>query len=205
MPIPLQSYQAARGKMDTGDLILFDGKGQVSSVIKHLTRSRWSHVGMVYRIPSHDLVLLWESTSLSNLKDITTGVARRGVQLVPLRERVRTYPGKVGWRKLNVPRTGPAMTALNSLRLEVSGRNYEESMIELIKAAYDGSFGRNVEDLSSLFCSELVAEAYQRMRLLDGTLPSNEYTPKDFSTETAMVDGALLQGTLDDEVLIAVH
>jgi hypothetical protein len=41
--------------------------------------------------------------------------------------------------------------------------------------------GINKEDLSSLFCSELVAEAYQKMGLLTEQLPSNEYIPKDFS------------------------
>ena len=58
--------------------------------------------------------------------------------------------------------------------------------MELIKAAYDGWLGENQEDLSSLFCSELVAESYQRMGLLSSAssaLPSNEFTPKDFSSD----------------------
>jgi hypothetical protein len=40
--------------------------------------------------------------------------------------------------------------------------------------------------LSSLFCSELVAEVYQKMGLLTEKLPSNEYIPKDFSTEKSL-------------------
>jgi hypothetical protein len=58
--------------------------------------------------------------------------------------------------------------------------------MELLKAAYDGIGGKSSgEDLSSLFCSELVAEAYQAMGLLPEYpkgLPSNEYTPLDFSS-----------------------
>lgn len=73
--------------------------------------------------------------------------------------------------------------ALNNFRHEISGRPYETNKIELLKAAYDGLFGDNKEDLSSLFCSELIAEAYQKMGLLTEKLPSNEYIPKDFSEE----------------------
>lgn len=73
---------------------------------------------------------------------------------------------------------------LIAFRTEVRGRPYEDNKIELIKSAYDGWLGENEEDLSSLFCSELVAEAYQRMGLLPDTVASNEFTPRDFSSST---------------------
>ena len=65
---------------------------------------------------------------------------------------------------------------------------YEKSLIQLIKSVLDFTrFNKNKEDLSSVFCSELVAESYQKMGLLDdidmGGLPSNEYTPADFSEQ----------------------
>lgn len=47
-------------------------------------------------------------------------------------------------------------------------------------------FGDNKEYISSLFCSELVAEAYQKMGLLTEKLPSNEYIQKDFSEEKSL-------------------
>lgn len=62
-----------------------------------------------------------------------------------------------------------------------------KNKLELIKAAYGGWLGDNKENLSSLFCSELVAEAYQRMGLLPEVgsahkvKPSNEYTSRFFS------------------------
>ena len=59
----------------------------------------------------------------------------------------------------------------------------KKNMMELLKSAYDGIFGENKEDLSSLFCSEMIAAAFQKIGLLAKKLPSNEYTPKDFSTE----------------------
>ncbi len=126
------------------------------------------------------------NSHLSNLDDADTGRLTKGVQRVELSERLeRCFASgyEIGIRKLSKSLTEDMIRKLNDFRHEVSGRHYEESKIELLRSAYDGIFGENKEDLSSLFCSELVAEAYQRMGLLTETLPSNEYTPKDFSSE----------------------
>jgi hypothetical protein len=60
------------------------------------------------------------------------------------------------------------------------------------------------EDLSSLFCSELVAESYQVMGLLPAgkkDKPSNEYVPADFSKERANVL-KMVKGSLGPEVML---
>lgn len=74
------------------------------------------------------------------------------------------------------------------------------------KAALDGPFdkllGQNAEDLSNMFCSELVAEAYQQIGLLADGLPSNEYVPGDFAS-TAKTPLVLGQGyVLGNEIEI---
>lgn len=197
----MAAYDNLRNQIKTGDIILFSGKGGISTGIKWVTDSKWSHVGMALRLPEWDVVLLWESTTLSDIKDIESGVERQGVQLVPLSDRIKKYKGEATIRSLDINRTPEMLTALNMLRLEVKNRKYEEDKLELIKAAYDGPFGKNTEDLSSLFCSELVAEAYQRMGLLGEEKPSNEYTPKDFSVKGRL---DLRRGSLGDEIPIGV-
>jgi hypothetical protein len=180
-------YDAERSKIRTADIVLFSGKGGISHGIKLITNSKWSHVGMALRLPEWDALLLWESTTLSGLADVIDGKAKRGVQLVLMRDRLRTYDGEVSVRHLvgaNVDRKPDLKKKLMEFRRSVRNRPYEKSRLELIRAAYEGPFGRNEEDLSSLFCSELVAEAYQQMGLLPGPPdgpPSNEYTPRDFS------------------------
>lgn len=183
-------YEAIREELETGDVILFSGKGGISDGIKFFTLSKWSHVGMVYKLADaldeKGTIFCWESTTLSDIKDADTGRLTQGVQRVELSERLERCFAKgyeIGIRKLNKPLATDMVRALNDFRHEVSGRPYERSKLELIKAAYDGIFGENKEDLSSLFCSELLAEAYQRMGLLGEDKPSNEYTPKDFSQE----------------------
>ncbi|HHC11456.1 MAG TPA: hypothetical protein ENK79_02335 [Campylobacterales bacterium] len=81
---------------------------------------------------------------------------------------------------------------------------------ELAKAAFDmydtedflGFSTLNHKNLEKLFCSELVAEAYQRMGLLpqrDEFHPSNEYIPHDFSACESLT---LLKGELLEEIVI---
>lgn len=177
-------YSDIRDQLQTGDLALFSGKGGASTGIKWFTDCKWSHVGMLIRMPEWDTLLVWEATTLTNLRDIITGVAHRGVQLVSFSDRLRSYDGNASIRKLDVARTPEMQRALITMRAELKGRPYETDKVELLKAAYDGPLGANAEDLSSLFCSELIAETYQRMGLLPsgpGALASNEYTPRDFS------------------------
>ena len=151
---------------------------------------------MVLRLPESQAAFLWESTTLTNLKDAIDGRVKRGVQLVLLSDRVRTYDGEASIRHLHgYTVDNHSYLNLMQFRQEVRGRAYEQDKLELIRAAYDGPFGHNQEDLSSLFCSELVAEAYQRLGLLQQPpqgLPSNEYTPRDFARDINLQQGASL-------------
>ncbi len=91
------------------------------------------------------------------------------------------------------------------LRRDWQGRPYEKDQIQMILSAIDAqewflSFLRNKhEDLSSLFCSELVAAAYQRLGLLGDEKLSNEYTPDDFASHRHL---PLKIGRLEPEVYV---
>ena len=194
-------YSEIRSQLKTGDIVLFSGKGGISAGIKWATLSRWSHVGMILNIEDYDFVTIWESTTLSSTVDLDTQQPRKGVQLVPLSARVNGYDGDIAVRQLQeVSFDASDVKKLMEFRKKVTGKPYEKDKIELIKAAYDGPLGRNSEDLSSLFCSELVAESYQQLGLLqEGGKPSNEYTPADFSEAEEL---ELLEGTLGPEIII---
>jgi len=200
----LERYHTVREKLDTGDLVLFSGRSVFSEIIKKLTGAAWSHVGMVFRLPNrYSINLLWEASGLLNLPDLDTGRPNKGVQLVPLSDRISVYHGRIALRLLEAERTPKMIDELYAFREEMKGRPYEENDIELLKAAYDGPGGMNQEDFSSLFCTELIAEAYQRMGLLGAEKPANEYTPHDFcSDQQDESEFRLLQGSLGPEILI---
>ena len=198
-PVRRATYDEIRPDLQLGDLVLFSGRGWISWGIKLATRSPWSHVGMVVNHDNFDMVALWESTTLSKVKDLESHTFRRGVQVVPLSQRIATHDGSVAVRRLVVKRDRSMVESVKALREAWRGRDYESNKLQLFLSAYDGPFGENVEDLSSLFCSELVAEAYQRFGLLSDAVPSNEYTPADFSESSNLV---LLRGKLTHEIAI---
>ena len=146
------SYTAIRNELKTGDLVLFSGKGAFSDIIKYGTLSKWSHIGMILRIPEYDFLTVWESTTLSDVVDLESGTPRKGVQLVPLSDRVQKYSGDISVRKLQGAELPVnSLEDLMELRKELKGKRYERSKMELFRSAYDGPFGHNSEDLSSLF------------------------------------------------------
>ena len=155
-------------------------------------------------------LLVWEaSTNKAGLVDVESGKVARGVELLPLRHKIFSgWYNRVAVRRLvdiTDEQREQMYEKMLEIRKELQGRPYEKDTIELILSAIDVqerflSFLRNThEDLSSLFCSELVAAAYQRMGLVGTEKLSNEYTPDDFSSER---DLKLNFGRLEPEVFI---
>ncbi len=194
-------YPDVRSDLKTGDLVLFSGTSFTSSVIKWGIGGKWSHVGVVVRMPAFpERVLLWESTTLADLADVETNRTQSGVQLVWLSARLATYHGEFKLRALDKPITPEMDAALTQRRGQLAGRPYEQKKLELLESALDGWFGSlKRERLGSLFCSELVAEAYQAMGLLPESppgQPSNEYTPRDFARRSAKLLGGYALGKI---------
>ena len=148
--------------------------------------------------------------------DIETGKVTQGIELLPLKEKVFSgWYSRVAVRQLQITdEQREKMTAsLLKFKMELGERPYEESKLELIRSALDFhedflTFLKNEEeDLSSLFCSELVAAAYQRMGLLEGDATvekyktSNEYTPDDF-TSSRDDELCLKYGQLSKEIYV---
>ena len=176
------SYSEIRNELNTGDIILYSGSSVASKLIQWASGSRWSHIGLVIKLEEYDLLTVWEATPASNVKDIFSNTIRKGVQLLPLSERIHAYDGSISIRKLQGNTLSvDSLKNLMLLRKELKNKKYEQSKTELLKSLYDGPWGKNEkEDLSSVFCGELVAEAYQRLLLLDEKKVSNEYIPADF-------------------------
>lgn len=204
----MPSLDIARADLKTGDLVLFSGKSRFSNLIKTVSGGKWSHVGMVIVEPKlHPDPLLWEATMLCDVPDISGADATPGVQLVTLAGRLAAYDGEVTWRSLSRPLEGPHLERFAGHRTALANLPYERSKLELARAVYDGWGGTSpAEDLTSIYCAELVAEAYQVMGILPDFpvgLPSNEYVPHDFSEEQAL---ALLGGfTLGPEIPLTVR
>ncbi|UPW19677.1 hypothetical protein M0C34_05190 [Agarivorans sp. TSD2052] len=177
-------YQHLATELKTGDLVFFSGKGFSSDIIRYGTFSKWSHVGMVLLLDDYDFVTLWEAVPMTGERCLYSKQMSNGVQVVALDEKINRHSGSVSVRQLlGGELTEASLIELMQLLENFQGRHYEQSFWELARAGWQGPWGENQENLASLFCSELVAAAYQTMGLLVGGKPSNEYTPADFSED----------------------
>jgi len=181
-------YRQQRQYIQTGDVVLFSGKGAFSEIIKRFTFSNWSHVGVAVKLAEFgDTLCLLESTTLSTLEDIQSGEFLRGVQIVRLSDRVATYKGSIAYRAVYSAKQSPTEIHEKTSQFyhQYHGTPYEEDQLELIQSALDGPFGLagNEKDLSTIFCSELVAQLWQDLGWLATATPSNEFTPHNFAGE----------------------
>jgi hypothetical protein len=194
-------YAELRPRLALGDVVLYGGDTPQCRRLKAMMRSRWSHVAMVVRLEGDEGPLLWEATGASGMADLVSESEDGGVHLVRLEDWANKYGGDIAVRQLTVERLAGFFAAFRAFFEQVHGRPYEQTRTQTIRACFKSFFLRNRrEDLSSLFCSELVAATYQRLGLLPMEPPSNTYTPRDFGAEGKL---PLREGAaLGEEVMI---
>jgi len=166
-------------RAETGDLVLFAGRGLVSATIRLFTRSRWSHVGLVIRDGSSGTPLLLEATVTEESVDTVLGRPVRGVQIVRLADKLAVYDGTVVLRHLEIDER-PANLEIDIYEMAALWRyrGYKSFtgtlLLDLLSA------NRRPPHVHRLFCSELVAEVYKRLGLMTRTVRSSRYVPGDF-------------------------
>jgi len=147
---------------------------------------KWDHMGMIVRLRGAKSLLLLESTM-------------SGVDVFNINERLDFYREtcSLGIRRLQLQRTTEMKEAMLNFVDEVTGKPYNMNFVALVKAKW----GKNQEDnVSSYFCSQLVAAAYQRMGLLSSSMPATNYLPSDFDGNGKFLP--LLNGAQLSEVYI---
>jgi len=165
-------YSQARESMQPGDLIGFSGNGLISSVIKLITQSDISHVGVILKSRLNDSSVtvnqLIESTSL--------GDGYAGVQIKRMSRYIRTYPGNIFWyqltkesrSKLNIPK-------MFNFLLSHKNKKYDtpQAILSVLDLMPDSK-----EDFSEMFCSELTSGGYEAGNLI-AEINCSEVTPAD--------------------------
>lgn len=173
--------------LESGDLILFSGVTPLHKRIQSFSGCPWSQVGMLLRWHPLNEFVVFESTKISVCNDVESGKILCGVQLTPLIERVERFQGSIAVRKV-IPGLSPQqIEVLMNFYKEVKGKQYNDSKFYVVRAKHRRN---KVSDFSKFYCSELVAEAYQRIGVLakppEG-LTSNNYIPSDFASGAAFL------------------
>ena len=186
----------------TGDVILFSSDGFDSRIVKCFTHSPYSHIGLVIVLDPvpRDIggsgVYLWHSPAgaIRSLPDLLYDPprAKSGPQLNDLAKALRIFRNidAIDVRRFRIdqdsshawgaPSMGLDDPLLAYIRTEHRKR-YESNIVELFKSTEDTFTSPNTEDTSEYFCSELVAATFKQFGIMTTDVPSNEFTPRNFT------------------------
>lgn len=192
-------YDTIRPDINHGDVIAFGGEGIASSVIKLVTNSSVSHVGIVYQTDEVNGTWqnwLMESTSLNGMS---------GVAYTRLSTRLMDYRGRVWWLPLsesfrNTMDWFKAQQWLDNQK----GKPYAtkaaifSALDKMEKLPLIGKWFTNPEKYQQLFCSQLVCGAFKAGGAFPENLNPAEITPRDLTVMNIYREYLQLKGTDKD-------
>lgn len=144
---PSVAYASIRREIKTGDVLMFAGKSALSSTIKDLTGSEFSHAGIVALWG--DRVMVFQSSA-------------HGSELLPASRVVCQYDGRVVWYGLKDPVDTDKLLneALNLLRLRYSFWGLVRFAWKIWTGGLkNGRDRRNAR--SAMFCSQYVSQVFR--------------------------------------------
>lgn len=183
----LSNYEQYRPQIKTGDVIGFSGNAGFSKFIRWSTGSIYSHVGIVLNVNlssgGEDSVLIVESRTETQGKDAAGAKLMKGVQLHWLSKRILGFDGAAWLFPLKQPLSPDGAAKMQAWLRQTNNKIVPYDSVQTLGAGLDmfdkvGLTYSN-EDLSTLFCSELVAKALQIAGVVDSQLNPSEQTPGD--------------------------
>lgn len=182
-----------------GDLLLFNGCGASSALVRVFTPSRYSHVAIVFQMANSETnevvpFLIEAVRHKDNVTDVC-GEHSLGVRVVPMKERIETYRGytlavrHLRCRKQMLSKVSRFINEhLERFVNEYMYRGYNHDWRDFFNARIP--FFRNTEygarydkqdTRREFFCSELVAQCFIQAGMLDETSAASSYSPDSFS------------------------
>ena len=194
---PSKGFFHVFSQLQEGDLVLFrTSKRFMPKLQRFACSTSFDHVGIIVICEDCD-----DDCCSKELKQVrkeanipafhTLEADGGGVQVYRFTPAcLRSYSGTVFVRHLDLTRLTPAQiskarASLRQYTERMRGRPYARNLMEMLRAAGYGGKNR-AEDLTAVFCSELVAAAYREMGIFPNDRLANTYIPADFSTRTAV-------------------
>lgn len=158
------TYSDVRNDMQPGDVIAFGGRGAFADLIRAATRSVVTHVGVIMQTSvagdSRYFNLICQST------------VRYGVQATRFSDVLRRHPGECWWLPLKEPIE--QLTVFYDFLFDKEGIAYDlpQALLSAVRHV------ENEEDITKLYCAELVAAALEAAAVV-GPINASEVTPID--------------------------
>jgi hypothetical protein len=185
--LPMQPYATVRPTLKSGDLFFAAGTYFISQMIQKCTHSPWSHVGLMFVLPSIDRVMLLES-----VEDV-------GVRLLPLSKYLNDYDNAGGAYHgfCVVARPGAiredTVQALAKFGLDELGRPYDTEEIADIAARIMLGISRAKANSRTYICSELVQACFTSAGLPFAPDPRGFISPENIWTSNQVTLLARIQ------------
>lgn len=185
-------YEAVRGDIRHGDLLLCSGSAFFSQLIQQATNSIWSHVGIVLRLDAIGRIMVVES------------VESQGVRTIPLSSYCRdyngtgeAYPGRfLIARHSAFPADENAVNLFAQASIDLFGYPYDKDEIAKIavRIASNGALNGGVLKRDGEYiCSELVQELLDRIELAVPHDQRGFIAPSDFAACAEIAPVAVLK------------
>jgi hypothetical protein len=181
--------------LKTGDLLLCDDLqygswGLFSWVIKFITKSDFSHVGMIVKDPEFTETPLkgtfvWTS-GISNVPDPEDKQTKFGVQFIPFDHFIQTYGGKIFLRRIHFQDPEEYNTIFNTNNLKEIHQVVYDKPYDVIITDWIEAFCKKdpkPQKTSRFFCSALIGYIYTKLTLLEQNTDWSILSPSFFSSE----------------------
>jgi uncharacterized protein YycO len=143
-PYEIRTYGEVRDEVQNGDVLCFSGRGFISTVIRKMTRSEYSHVGLVYLFEGRKYCL---------------EAVGSGVRLALLSELVRRYDGEIDYFEMLDVTKDQRCKAIG-FGFQQLGKLYDKpGLFRFFWYLVTGRKPKAALD-ERWFCSEIVAYAY---------------------------------------------
>ena len=192
MSEPMSEHSSA---LKTGDILLCDNLeykswGLFSWFIKFMTKSDFSHVGMIVVDPEFTDVPLkgtyvWTS-GISDIPDPEDNTKKFGVQFIPYEHFISTYSGKIYVRRIEFKDKEEYDKIFNNEKLKEIHKVVYDKPYDIVVTDWIESYckkDRHPQKTSRFFCSAFLGYVYTKLSLFDDTLDWSILYPSYFSSE----------------------
>jgi hypothetical protein len=189
------NLEELKNTLKTGDLLLCDDLaygswGLFSWLIKFVTKSDFSHVGMIVKDPDFTETPLkgtfvWTS-GISNVPDPEDKTKKFGVQFIPFDHFIQTYGGKIFLRRIEFEHNEEYYSIFETNKLKQIHQVVYDKPYDVVITDWIEAFCKkdpNPQKTSRFFCSALIGYIYTKLNILDNNTDWSIISPSFFSSE----------------------